>query len=323
MEFHRWANGSGHNQLDLEWSLKQLYHLMNAKLVEGAKDMLRAEASKGNIRGARAWKRVQVYAAGLTQDRRAELQSELNNFKRAVSFDDLAVVLPKSERKVRDLEHFPQSGVTDEVKMDFLLEIIPTSLQQFTSALISAGGYNYEKLRYFVDSQVAQNRTAKSYDQGSKFDSKEPSGMIIGEVSTEQTTENTQNLNAVSNIGAERDSWKDRKDDGASEGFDGGEMYRLGKGGRYFNGTCDNCHQHGHAWRYCPKMSEQDKIAFAAKKGVNYTELPREAVKTRVANGAALVARAGTTERVSEISGANVGSQVRTGLMERASGRRA
>ena len=21
--FHRWANGSGHNQLDLEWSLKQ------------------------------------------------------------------------------------------------------------------------------------------------------------------------------------------------------------------------------------------------------------------------------------------------------------
>ena len=78
----------------------------------------------------------------------------------------------------RDLEHFPQSGVTDEVKMDFLLKIIPTSLQQFTLALISAGGYNYEKLRYFVDGQVAQNRTAKSYDPGSKFDSKEPSGMF-------------------------------------------------------------------------------------------------------------------------------------------------
>ena len=86
------------------------------------------------------------------------------------------IVLPKWERKVRDLEHFPQSGVTDEVKMDFLLKIIPTSLQQFTSALISAGGYNSEKLWCFVDSQVAQNRTAKSYDQGSMFDSKEPSG---------------------------------------------------------------------------------------------------------------------------------------------------
>ena len=104
------------------------------------------------------------------------LLSELNNFKRTVSFDDLAIVLPTWERKDRDLEHFPQTGVTDEVKMDFLLKIILTSLQQFTSALISAGGYNYEKLRYFVDSQVAQNRTAKSYDQGSKFDSKEPLG---------------------------------------------------------------------------------------------------------------------------------------------------
>ena len=155
----------------------QLYFLMNAKLVDGAKDVVRAEASKGNIRGARAWKRVQVHAAGLTQNRRAELQSELNNINRAVSFDDLAIVLLKWERKVRDLEHFPQSGVADEVKMDFLLKIIPTSLHRFTSALISAGGYyNYENLRYFVDSQVAQNRTAKSYDQVSMFDSKEPSG---------------------------------------------------------------------------------------------------------------------------------------------------
>ena len=32
-EFHRWANGSSHNQLDLERSLKQLYNFMNAKRV--------------------------------------------------------------------------------------------------------------------------------------------------------------------------------------------------------------------------------------------------------------------------------------------------
>ena len=75
----------------------------------------------------------------LTQNRRAKLQSELNNFKRTVPFDDLAIILPKWERKVRDL-NFPQSGVTDKVKMDFLLKIIPISLQQFTSALISARG---------------------------------------------------------------------------------------------------------------------------------------------------------------------------------------
>ena len=71
-EFHRWAHGSGHNQLDLEWSLKQLYYLMNAKLADGSNKTMRAEASKGTIRGARAWKRVQVYATGLTQNRRAE-----------------------------------------------------------------------------------------------------------------------------------------------------------------------------------------------------------------------------------------------------------
>ena len=156
---------------------------------------------------------------------------ELNNFKRAASFDDLAIVLPKWERKVRDLEHFPRSGVTDEVKMDFLLKIIPTRLQQFTSALISTGGHNWEMLRYFVDSQVAKYRTAKTYDGGSKFDSKEPSRMIIGEVYTEQATENTKKLNAVPNSGAERDPWKDWKDDGTSEGFDGGGMCRTGKGG--------------------------------------------------------------------------------------------
>ena len=39
VEFHRWANGSGHNQLDLEWSLKQLYCFMNAKQVDRAKDI--------------------------------------------------------------------------------------------------------------------------------------------------------------------------------------------------------------------------------------------------------------------------------------------
>ena len=38
-----------------------------------------------------------------------------------------------------------------------------------------------------MDSQVAQNRMSQRYDQGSKFDSKEPSRMIVGEASTEQT----------------------------------------------------------------------------------------------------------------------------------------
>ena len=52
-----------------------------------------------------------------------------------------------------------------------------------------------------MDCQVAQNRTAKSYGQVAKFDSKDPSRMIIDEVSTEQTTENAQNPNSGSNSG--------------------------------------------------------------------------------------------------------------------------
>ena len=105
-KIHRWVNDSGHNQLDLEWSLRQLHCLVNAKLVDGAKDIARADASKGNIRSAR--------------EQAGELQSELKNLKRAASVNDFPIVSPKWELKVRDLEHFPQSGVTDEVKMDFL-----------------------------------------------------------------------------------------------------------------------------------------------------------------------------------------------------------
>ena len=74
-EIHWWANGSVHNQLNLDWSLEQLYYLMNAKVVDGTRDVVRAEASTDNIRVARARQRVQVYAAGMTQSRRAELQS--------------------------------------------------------------------------------------------------------------------------------------------------------------------------------------------------------------------------------------------------------
>ena len=94
------------------------------------------------------------------------------------------------------------------------------------------------------------------------------------------------------------------------------------KGGRYFNGSCDNEHQLGHAWRHCVEMSDQDKIAFAAKKGDQLQGSPREAVKIKVANEAGMAARAGTTERVSEInSGARAGSSVGTGPMARASGK--
>ena len=48
----------------------------------------------------------------------------------------------------------------------------------------------------------------------------------------------------------------------------------LGKGRRYFFGTCDDYTSMVTFVRDCPKMSEQDKTAFAAQKGVNYKGAP-------------------------------------------------
>ena len=48
----------------------------------------------------------------------------------------------------------------------------------------------------------------------------------------------------------------------------------MGKGCRYFNGTCDSYHQHGHPSRYCLGLSEQDKMAFTARKPLNFKGHP-------------------------------------------------
>ena len=172
---------------------------------------MRAEASKGNIRGARAWKRVQVYAAGLTQNRRAELQSKLNTFKRA------AVVLPKWERKVCDWE----------VKMDFFLKIIPTSLQQFTSALVSTGRCNYEKLRRSKQLKTARRRAVTKERSSTRKSSRD--GHRRGVHGADYGPHPQPQLSVEH--GSECDAWKDWKDDGTSELLDGGGMCRMGIGG--------------------------------------------------------------------------------------------
>ena len=85
-------------------------------------------------------------------------------------------------------------------------------------------------------------------------------------------------------------------------------MYRMGKGGRHFNGKCDDGHQHGHAWRHCPKMSEQDEIAFAAKKEVNYKAATKGGGKDQGGKWGGNGGKGWDYGRVSEISGAKVGS---------------
>ena len=117
--------------------------------------------------------------------------------------------------------------------------------------------------------------------------------MIIGEVSTEQTTENAQNPNSGSNSGAACDPGKTGKTMELLRDLIAVECIGWAKAA----GTsmrlaiiAINMATHG----------EQDKMLFTAKTGSLARELPREAVKIEVANGAAMVARDGTAERFSE-----------------------
>ena len=64
-------------------------------------------------------------------------------------------------------------------------------------------------------------------------------------------------------------------------------------------------------------------MAFTAKKGINYKGAPKGTEKDQGGKWGGNGGKAGTTGRISEISGAKVGSSVGTGPTERASGRRA
>ena len=59
--------------LDMQWARKQLYYVLTQKLTGQVKEFTQAEMGKGIIRGATTWKRVQIHAAGMTQNRRLDL----------------------------------------------------------------------------------------------------------------------------------------------------------------------------------------------------------------------------------------------------------
>ena len=71
--FLAWVRMKGQNVLDIQWALKQLYYVLTQKLTGEVKEFTQAEMGKGIIRGATTWKRVQLHAAGMTQNRRLEL----------------------------------------------------------------------------------------------------------------------------------------------------------------------------------------------------------------------------------------------------------
>ena len=141
---------------------------LDSELTEQVKEFTQAEMGKGIIRGATTWKN----AAGMTQNRRVELLDAVSHSKRANSCDELAELLPAWEKKVRELEKFPQSALSNDQKIGFLRQLANDDLEQFLSHLSATGGQTYETLRLYAESQIAQKRTAQSYHQGKTSDKK-------------------------------------------------------------------------------------------------------------------------------------------------------
>ena len=167
--FLAWVRTKGQNVLDMQWALKQLYYVLTQKLTGQVKEFTQAEMGKGIIRGAATWKREQIHAAGMTQNRRLELSDAVSH---ANSYDELAELLPAWEKKVRELEKFPQSALSNDQKIGFLCQLANDDLEQVLSHLSATGGQTYETLRVHAESQITQKCTAQSYHQGKTSDKK-------------------------------------------------------------------------------------------------------------------------------------------------------
>ena len=264
-----WVRTKGQNVLDMQCALKQLYYVLTQKLTGQVKEFTQAEMGKGIIRGATTWKRVQIHAAGMTQNGRLELLDAVPHPKMTNSYDELAELLPAWEKKVRELEKFPQSALSNDQKIGFLRQLANDDLEQFLSHLSASGGQTYETLRVYAEPQIAQKRTALSYHQGKtsdkKIDKTRGNAMDLGNLDNASKTDDQETRQE------EFDPWQKYAGQG-SEVFDASGVYAVGhkgegKGGWPINGNCDHCGQFGHAWRHCPRLDEAGKAAMAQRKG--------------------------------------------------------
>ena len=142
-----WVRTKGQKRAGHAVALKQLHHVLTQKLTGQVTEFTLAEMGKGIIRGATTWKRVQIHAAGMTQNRRLGLLDAVSHPKKANSYDELAELLPAGEKKVRELEKFPQSALSYDQKIGFLRQLANDDLEQFLSHLSATGGQSYETLR--------------------------------------------------------------------------------------------------------------------------------------------------------------------------------
>ena len=282
--FQQWVSASGQNPLDMQWALKQLFYLLTAKLTGALKDIAQAEMGKGIVRGATTWKRVQIHAAGMTQNRRLELLDKVSHPRKAKTFDELAELLPAWERNVRELEKFPQSSLSDDQKIGFLRQLATDELEKFLNHMSASGTHTYNEMRIYVESQVAQKRSAQSYIQGRSGETKTDKGrsgaMDLGNIGDASVPQDADQRHCEVDSGKNYENY--------STCTDYNQLYAVGgkgKGGWPINGNCDHCGQFGHAWRHCPRLDEAGKAAMAQRKGQSYKGGPKGSPGSKGAPG--------------------------------------
>ena len=88
LAMNQWVLSEGLNSADIVWATKQLYYLL--RKTDGVpRDLIQGEKDTDDARGARAWKRVHTFAAGLTQNRRLEILDRVSHPKRTNNYEEL------------------------------------------------------------------------------------------------------------------------------------------------------------------------------------------------------------------------------------------
>ena len=82
--FFAWIKTNGENVLDMHWALKQLHNVLTQKVTGQVNKFTQAEMGKEAIQGATTWKRVQIHAEGVTQNRRQQLLDAVSFPKRQI-----------------------------------------------------------------------------------------------------------------------------------------------------------------------------------------------------------------------------------------------
>ncbi len=256
--FDAWIEWDGQDKDRMEWAVNQLFYILAAKTEDVAKDQVQSLQAEGRIRGAKAWKRVQTTAAGLTDNRLQYLMREVTNPTRAKNYDELTGAIAIWEKSMRELDKFPNAGLSEQQKISCLRRLVPESLEENLLAQANAMK-TYAMVMEYVESQVALRRSA------------------IPNPTSTRTAPSTRpsppkNSAMEMNLGTDfpHDDWGPCETAWGDTGEDENNLFNVaqgggkGKGGWPIRGNCRHCGEYGHMLRHCPKL---DAEMMAARKG--------------------------------------------------------